>query len=90
VADRSTSRYYASLRSATYDDRDPLLRQLRLRAQSPRCEGTTAKADWRRCRTRPLKRRGVRDIRQRAAQVFQEGTRPVSDGCRDWSAGERL
>jgi len=84
------NRYYASPRSATDDDCHSLLRQLRLRAQSPRCEGTTAKADRCGYRARARQRRRVRDHGRWRAEVLQAGGRPFSDRCGDRRAGERL
>jgi len=57
------------------------LRRLRLRAQSPPCEGQTARADQGRGAGRgaALVRRGVRDHRRWRAEVFQEGARPLPD-----------
>jgi len=59
------------------ENRHPLLRRLRLRAQSPRCEGTPVKTGSDRRRARPLERRGIRDRGRRPAQVLQEGARPL-------------
>jgi len=84
------SRYHRLLRSATDEDRHSLLRQLRLRAESPRCEGTTAKADRRRRRTRSLKRRRVRHHGRRNAEILQARAWPFSDRCGNRRAGERL
>jgi len=61
----------------------PLLRQLRLRAQSPPCGGQTAGTNRRRDRADPLVGRRIRDRRERRIEIFQTGARPVSGRCGD-------
>jgi len=70
------------------EDRHSLLRQLRLRAEGPRCEGATAKTWQYRHRARPLERRRVRDFRRRQAEIFQAGTRTLPDRRGDRRAVE--
>src|SRR5580658_7030835 len=73
-----------------HENHHPLLRRLRLRAASPPCEGTTARACRRRRRADPLERRRVRDFGRWRAEVLQGGARPISERRRDRRAGKRV